>query len=327
MRALHVSAFYGPDALVMADIPEPPAPHPLASGGAVVIEVFAAGVTFADVLMSRGLYQLKPELPFVPGMEVAGIVRAAPANSELRAGDRVAAFTQLGGFAEVAAAPAHMTFRLPVTLDYAEGAGLVLNYHTAAFALITRGRLTAGDRVLVHGAAGGIGTAALQVARGLGARTIAIVSSDKKAEVARQAGAHDVVMVHDQWRERVREITDGGVDLVIDPVGGDRFTDSLRTLRPGGRVVVLGFTSGSIPQVKVNRLLLHNTEVIGAAWPEWVTDRPDAARTIGDVVTRLIDDGAVRPLVGARLPLDDGPDALRLVEQRRALGKVVLEIR
>lgn len=202
-----------------------------------------------------------------------------------------------------------------------------MNYHTAAFALITRGRLSSGDQVLVHGAAGGIGTAALQVARGLGARTIAVVSSDEKAQVARRAGAHDVVLVDDQWRERVRELTNGGVDLVIDPVGGGRFTDSLRALRAGGRVVVVGFTDGSIPQVKVNRLLLHNTEVIGAAWPEWVSQRPDTTRTIAEIVARLIHDGAVRPLVGARLPLKDGPDALRLVEQRRALGKVVLEIR
>jgi NADPH:quinone reductase and related Zn-dependent oxidoreductases len=327
MRALQVSAFSGPDAVVMADIPEPPASHPLARGDPVVIEVHAAGVTFADVLLSRGLYQLKPEPPFVPGMEVAGIVRAAPANGELRPGDRVAAFTQLGGFAEVAVAPAHLAFRLPQALDYTQGAGLVLNYHTAAFALITRGRLSAGDHVLVHGAAGGIGTAALQVARGLGARTIAVVSSDEKARVARQAGAHDVVLFDDEWRARVRELTGGGVDVVIDPVGGDRFTDSLRALRVGGRVVVVGFTGGSIPQVKVNRLLLHNTEVIGAAWPEWVIQRPDTPRTIGDIVTRLIGDGATRPLVGARLPLEDGPDALRLVEQRRALGKVVLEIR
>ena len=327
MRALHVSAFSGPDAVVMANVPEPPASHPLARGDPVVIEVHAAGVTFADVLLSRGLYQLKPELPFVPGMEVAGIVRAAPANGGLRPGDRVAAFTQLGGFAEVAVAPAHLAFRLPEVLDYAQGAGLVLNYHTAAFALITRGRLLPGDHVLVHGAAGGIGTAALQVARGLGARTIAVVSSDEKARVARQAGAHDVVLLDDEWRARVCELTGGGVDVVIDPVGGDRFTDSLRALRAGGRVVIVGFTGGAIPVVKVNRLLLHNTEVIGAAWPEWVIQRPDTAQTIGAIVTRLIGDGAIRPLVGARLPLDDGPDALRLVEQRRALGKVVLEIR
>jgi NADPH:quinone reductase len=327
MRALEVSEFSGPDGVVIADVPEPPASHPMARGEAVIIDVHAAGVTFADALLSRGLYQLKPELPFVPGMEVAGIVRSAPPGSDLRPGDRVAAFTQLGGFAEVAVAPAHLTFKLPEVLDYAQGAALVLNYHTAAFALTTRGRLSAGDNVLVHGAAGGIGTAALQVARGLGAHTVAVVSSDEKARVARQAGAHDVVIFDDTWRDRVSELTGAGVDLVIDPVGGDRFTDSLRTLRAGGRVVVVGFTGGSIPQVKVNRLLLHNTEVIGAAWPEWIIQRPDTVQTIDAIVTRLIDAGAIRPHVGARMSLDEGADALRLVEQRRALGKVVLEIR
>jgi NADPH2:quinone reductase len=327
MRALQVSAFDGPDAVVLAELQEPVGADALTRGDQVVIEVHAAGVAFPDVLLSRGLYQLKPELPFVPGMEVAGIVRAAPDGGELRRGDRVAAFTQLGGFAEVAVAPAHLTFRLPEPLDFADGAGLVLNYQTAVFALVTRGRMSAADQVLVHGGAGGVGTAALQVARGLGARAIAVVSSDEKEQVARQAGAHDVVRSGGPWRDQVREITDGGVDVVIDPVGGDRFTDSLRALRAGGRVVVVGFTGGSIPQVRVNRLLLNNTEVVGAAWGEWVIERPEAAREIGEVVTRLVGDGAIRPLVCTRFPLDDGADALRLIEQRGAMGKVVLDVR
>jgi NADPH:quinone reductase len=327
MRALQLVAFSGPDGVVVCDLPEPSASHPLGEGDPVVIEVHAAGVTFADVLLSHGLYQLKPELPFIPGMEVAGIVRTAPHDTELRAGDRVAAYTQLGGYAEVAVAPAHLTFRLPDALDFAHGAGLVLNYHTAVFAVVTRGRLSAGEQVLVHGGAGGVGTAALQVARGLGARTIAVVSSDEKARIATQAGAHDVVRAEDQWRDQVRELTGGGVDVVIDPVGGERFTDSLRALRAGGRVVVVGFAGGSIPQVKVNRLLLNNIEVVGAAWREWVTQRPEAADEIGDLVTRLIGEGAIRPTLGARFPLERAADALRLIEQRSAVGKVVLETR
>ena len=326
MRALQVSAFDGPDAVVTADIPEPAASRSPAGGDGVVIEVHAAGVAFPDVLLSRGLYQMKPELPFVPGMEVAGIVRAAPADAEFRPGDRVAAFTELGGFAEVAVAPAYLTFRLPDALDFAQGAGLVLNYHTAVFALLIRGRLRSGDQVLVHGAAGGVGTATLQVARGLGARTIAVVSSDEKAQVARRAGADDVVHSGGPWREEVRDLTGGGVDVVIDPVGGDRLTDSLRALRAGGRVVVVGFTGGSIPQVKVNRLLLNNTGVVGAAWREWVIQHPDQARVIGDRVTQLTVEGAIWPLVGARFSLDNGADALRMIDQRGALGKVVLDV-
>jgi NADPH2:quinone reductase len=159
MRALQVSAFDGPDAVVPVDIPEPPASRAQAQGDGVVIEVHAAGVAFPDVLLSRGLYQMKAELPFVPGMEVAGIVRAAPADAGFCPGDRVAAFTELGGFAEVAVAPVHLTFKLLHALDFSQGAGLVLNYHTAVFALVTRGRLRAGEQVLVHGGAGGVGTA------------------------------------------------------------------------------------------------------------------------------------------------------------------------
>jgi NADPH2:quinone reductase len=327
MHALQVMALAGPDAVMPAELPEPPPSHPLTPGDGVLIDVHAAGVAFPDVLQSRGLYQLKREPPFVPGMEVAGVVRRAPEGSDLRPGDRVAAFTQLGGFAEVAVAPAHLTFALPGALDFTQGAALVLNYHTAAFALVTRGRLQAGEHVLVHGAAGGVGTATLQVARGLGARTIAVVSSDDTEHVARQAGAVHVVRSGGPWREEVRERTGGGVDLVLDPVGGDRFTDSLRALRTGGRVIVVGFTAGSIPEVKVNRLLLGNTAVVGAAWGEWVNLRPETAREIGEQVTRLVGDGAIRPLVGARFPLDRGADAMRLIEQRGALGKVVLDVR
>jgi NADPH2:quinone reductase len=325
MRALQVTGFDGPDGLVVAEQPEPP-PAVDDGGDQVIIEVHAAGVAFPDLLLSRGLYQLRPEPPFVPGMEVAGIVLHAPPGSDLGPGDRVAAFTELGGFAEVAVAPSHLTFPLPDELDFAAGAGLVLNYHTAVFALVTRGRLEADEQVLVRGAAGGVGTAALQVARGLGARTIAVVSSDEKMDVARQAGADHVVRSDGSWREAARELSGGGVDVVIDPVGGDGFVDSLRSLRPGGRAVVVGFAAGTIPQIKVNRLLLNNVEVVGAAWREWVTHRPAAAASIGAVVTRLVGEGAIAPVVGARFPLADGAEALRLIERRAALGKVVLDV-
>src|SRR3712207_3163812 len=172
----------------------------------------------------------------------------------------------LGAFAETAVAPVWLTFKLPDELDFAQGAGLILNYHTAYFALKMRGRLQAGEPVLVHGAAGGVGTAALQVAKGLGARTIACVSSDEKERVAREAGADEVLRSDSDWKDEAKALTDGGVDVVLDPVGGDRFTDSLRSLAEGGRAVVVGFTGGSIPEVRVNRLLLKNTEVVGAGW-------------------------------------------------------------
>jgi NADPH2:quinone reductase len=219
-----------------------------------------------------------------------------------------------------------MCFKLPDELDFAQGAALVLNYHTALFALKLRGRLSEGEWVLVHGAAGGVGTASLQVAKGLGARTIAVVSTDEKAQVAREAGADEVILSGGAWKDQAKEISDGGVDLVLDPVGGDRFTDSIRSLREEGRVVVVGFTGGSIPEVKVNRLLLGNTEVIGAGWGAYVISKPDVTRQLGQELTRLIDEGFVRPVVGARIPFDRAADALKLIDERGATGKVVLEL-
>jgi NADPH2:quinone reductase len=328
MRALQITELTGPDtALKLVDIDEPPAEHPLTPGGGVVVDVHVAGVSFPEVLQTRGEYQFKPPLPFVPGSEVGGVVRSAPEGAAVKAGDRVAAFSMLGAFAEVAVAPEFLTFKLPDRLDFAQGAALILNYHTAYFALKLRGRLAEGEWVLVHGAAGGVGTAALQVAKGLGAKTIAVVSTDEKAAVAEQAGADAVVRSGGAWKDEAKEISGGGVDVVLDPVGGDRFTDSLRSLREEGRIVVVGFTGGSIPEVKVNRLLLNNTEVIGAGWGAYIMPKPEVNRQIGAAVDALIAGGFVTPIVGARFPLTAAADALKLIDGRGALGKVVLDVR
>ncbi len=330
MRAVQIIDLSGPDtALAFGEVGEPDSPpqHMLTPGAGVLVEVHAAGVAFPEVLQTRGQYQIKPPLPFVPGSEIAGIVRAAPDGAAVAPGDRVAAFCGLGGFAELAVAPEFLTFGLPPALDYAQGAGLILNYHTAYFALVLRGRFVEGETVLVHGAAGGVGTAALQVARGLGARTIAVVSSDAKQRIAEQAGAETVLRSDGPWKDEAREISGGGVHLVIDPVGGDRFTDSLRSLRADGRLVVVGFTGGSIPEVRVNRLLLGNTEVIGAGWGIYAMTRPDLCRDIDLALRPLIESGAVAPIVGARFPLDRAAEALREIDERRAIGKVVLDVR
>jgi NADPH2:quinone reductase len=317
MRAIQIVELSGPEsALKLVDIPEP-------DGEGVLIDVRAAGVSFPEVLQTRGAYQIKPELPFVPGSEVGGIVRSAPEGASVKAGDRVAAFSMLGGFAEVTLAQPQFTFKLPERLDFAQGAGLILNYHTAYFALRTRGRLKEGETVLVHGAAGGVGTASIQVARGLGARTIAVVSSDEKEQVARDAGADQVVRSDGPWKDEVKAL--GGSDVVIDPVGGDRFTDSLRSLNPDGRLVVVGFTGGSIPEIKVNRLLLNNIDVVGAGWGSYIGKRPEVVEEIGQALDALIEAGHVSPVVGARLPLEQAADALALIEGRAATGKVVLE--
>ncbi len=329
MRAVQIVNLEGPDrAVPLAEVATPPITGSYAGGAGVLIDVEMAGVSFTDVLQSRGEYQMKFPVPFVPGCEVAGIVREASPGVVVRPGDRVVGFCGFGGFAEVAVAPAFMTFRLPHPLDAAQGAGLILNYHTALFALQTRAGLREGETVLVHGAAGGVGTAALQVARGLGARTIAVVSSDEKAGIAEAAGADQVVRSDGPWSEEVRRATAGaGADLVLDPVGGDRFVDSLRATAEGGRVVVVGFTGGMIPDLKVNRLLLANTAVIGAAWGPYATRHPQINAEIAAQIEQLSDAGFVRPVVGARFPLSAAADALRLVDQRRAIGKVVLEVK
>jgi NADPH:quinone reductase len=327
MRAIQIAELTGPrDALREVELPDPEPSHFMTPGRGVVVEVHAAGVSFPELLQTRGEYQMKPDLPFVPGSEVGGVVVSAPDGAAVSEGDRVAAFCMLGGFAETAVAPEHFVFPLD-GLDFAQGAGLVLNYHTAYFSLVTRGRYSSGETVLVQGAAGGVGTAALQIAKGLGARVIGVVSSDEKERVARDAGADEVVRSDGPWKDEVKELSGGGVDIVIDPVGGDRFTDNLRSLREGGRCVVVGFTGGSIPEVRVNRLLLNNIDVVGAGWGAFVFSKPEVARAIGAELSRLVAEGFVRPIVGARFPLSEAADALELLDSRGATGKVVLEVR
>ncbi len=329
MRAAQVTSLDGPSAVGLAELPEPAEPsHPLTPGSGVLVDVHAAGVAFPDVLLTRGQYQLKVQPPFVPGVEVAGVVRAATPDTGWQPGDRVAAYTGLGGLQEVAVAPGFTTFALAERLSFAQGAGLVMNYHTVWFALVMRARLAAGETVLVHGAAGGVGTAALQLANGLGARTLAVVSSDAKERVAREAGADEVLRSDGAWRDEAKALTGGeGVGVVIDPVGGDRFLDSLRVLRTDGRLVVVGFTGGAVPELRVNRLLLGNIAVVGAAWGEYIATRPEVEREIGAAVSSLVDEGRVAPIVGATLPLERAGDALALLEGRGAVGKVVVALR
>jgi len=328
MKAIQIVEELGPDsALALVELPEPELSHPLTPGAGVLVEVHAAGVSFPELLQTRGQYQFKPPLPFVPGSEVSGVVRAASAGAQVKVGDRVAAFCTLGGFAETAVAPEFFAFPLSPKLDFAQGAGLILNYHTAYFALSMRGRLQEGETVLVHGAAGGVGTASLQVAKGLGAKTIALVSSEEKRAVAERAGADQTLMLGEGWREQVLEASGGGVDVVLDPVGGDRFTDSLRSLRENGRLVVVGFTGGAIPEVRVNRLLLKNIEVVGAGWGAYVMGKPRLNVEIGAAVNKLVDEGFIVPIVGERFPPERAADALKTLDERRAVGKIVLEFR
>jgi NADPH:quinone reductase len=318
MRAVQVVRLDGPAAVEVRDVPEPTrAPQQ------VLVDVAAVGVNFPDVLQTKGLYQHRPELPYTMGAELAGTVREAPDGSPLAPGDRVAAFTSTGAFAEVAAVEADHVLPLPENVSFEAGAGLPMNYLTAHFALLVRGHLQAGQAVLVHGAAGGVGTACVQLAAALGATVIAVVSSDAKAEVARAAGAAHAVPV-DGFRDAVKEL--GGVDLVVDPVGGDRFTDSLRCLRPLGRLLVIGFTAGEIPTVKVNRLLLNNIDAVGVGWGAYALGRPGYAAGQWDELVPHLRSGALDPPIGARFPLEKAAEALVQIDERRVLGKIVLTV-
>lgn len=326
MRAIHIPRLDGPHAAEMVEVDEPVSPE---GQDWVVIDVHAAGVAFPDALQSRGLYQHRAELPYIPGAEVAGVVRSAPEDSHVKAGDRVAALTLLtGAMAEVVALPSDRVFLLPDSVSFEAGAGILFNDLTVHCALRTRGRLASGETVLVHGAAGGIGTSTLRLAPAFGARrTIAVVSTDAKAQIARDAGATHVVLA-DGFKDAVKELMGGsGVDIVVDPVGGDRFTDSLRSLAPGGRLLVVGFTGGDIPTVKVNRLLLNNVDAVGVGWGAWAATHPGYLAEQWAELEPMLASGAVAPPEPVVYPFERAADAIASLEERTAAGKVVITIR
>jgi NADPH2:quinone reductase len=326
MRAFVISELTGPGGGAVAEVAEPEGGHPWSDGRRLLIEVRAAGVSFPDLLQTRGEYQHGAPVPYVSGGEAAGVVLEAPEGSRFAPGDRVASLTSWGAMAERALGIPHYTVRLPDSMDYVSGAALYLNYATGWFSLYRAG-FVEGETVLVHGASGGVGTATLQLVSALGGESIAVVSSDEKERIARDSGAKHVVRSDGAWVDEVRELTNGlGVEVVVDPVGGDRFTDSLRALDVGGRLAVVGFAGGGIPSVKVNRLLLRDLSVIGVAVDPYARRYPVITTKLADALEKLAAEGRISPIVGHRLPLDDGAEALRLLESRSALGKVVVDI-
>ena len=321
MRAAQVVTTTGPADVAITDVPEPtPGPDD------VLVEVHSVGTSFPDLLLSKGEYQLKPETPFTLGVDFAGTVVSGPAPFE--PGQRVVGVLPHGGAAERVVVPAMFTFPLPDRLSFDEGADIPMNYLTAHFALVERGGLREGETVLVHGAAGGVGTASIQVAKGFGARTIAVVSTEEKGQVARDAGADEVVLL-DGFKDAVKGLTGGqGVDLVVDVVGGDVFTDSLRSLAPQGRLLVVGFAAGQgIPEVKVNRLLLNNVDVRGVGWGAYAMVRPGYMQEQWAAITPLLEDGTIAPPIGATYPFEEFGRALSDLEERRTLGKGVVRVR
>ncbi|GAA4747168.1 NADPH:quinone oxidoreductase family protein [Nocardioides endophyticus] len=321
MRAVQVVTPTGPADVVVNDVPEP-TPQP----GEVLVEVHSVGISFPDLLLSKGEYQLKPEPPFTLGVDFAGVVLSGPEG--FTPGQRVAGVAGYGNAADVVASPADTTFALPDSLSFDQGAALPMNYLTAHFALAERGNLREGETVLVHGAAGGVGTATIQVAKGYGARTIAVVSTEEKAAIARDAGADETVLL-DGFRDSVKELTGGrGVDVIVDVVGGDVFTDSLRSLATQGRLLVVGFAAGQgIPEVKVNRLLLNNVDVRGVGWGAFAMMRPGYMQQQWAELLPMMESGVIKPPVGTTYALEDFGQALIDMERRKTLGKSVVRVR
>jgi len=319
MFAHKIVGFTGPDDVQWLEADEP------AADGGVVIDVVAAGVSFADLLQTRGAYQMRVAVPYTPGMDAAGVVRSAGPDSGLAPGQRVAVLRSYGCWQQVVSVPAERVLPLPAGMGFETGAALPLNYLTGLFALARRARAQAGETLLIHGAAGGVGTAAIQLGRALGLRTIAVVSDQAKREFALRCGA-DHAVLSDGWLAAVRDLVgERTVDIVLDPVGSDRpgsdrMTDSLRSLAPEGRLLVLGFAGGEIPAVKVNRLLLGNTGVLGVASREFFEQRPTA---VAELWAQLIGLRLEAPPV-ERYQFGDARGALRAIADRRARGKVVL---
>ena len=316
MRALRVHDLIGPDGLRLDTVPEP-------AGAGVRIAVHAAGVGFVDTLLARGHYQVRPELPFAPGLEISGEVLDAPLGSDFATGQAVVGHLMAGGFAETVELAPHLVAPRPPELDHVQAAAMPVNHQTAHVALVRRARLRPGERVLVHGAGGGLGSATVQVAAALGARVLAVAGSAPRRELAAEAGAHrgePLVRAVDDVR------ADGGADVIVDPVGGDVFEQSVRCLAPEGRLITVGFTSGRIPAAAANRLLLRNAGVLGAAWRELVELDPTLFASTAAALADLVAAG-LRPLIGATYDLSDGAEALRAIESRAVAGKVVLTTR
>lgn len=321
MKAIRVTALTGPDDVEFAEV-ERPVPGP----GQVLIEVAYAGVTFPELLQTRGMYQVKHDLPFVLGSEAAGIVAEAGPGSRFSVGDRVAAIPGKGSFAEFMVVNDEQTVPVPDGISLAHAAGMPMNVLTADFALRLRAQAKAGQSILVHGAAGGLGSAAVQMALAMGLEVIGVVSTEAKAQTVRELGATHVVMA-EGFKDATKEIYPDGVDYVFDPVGGARFTDSTRVLAPYGRLLVLGFTAGEIPSVKVNRLLLKNISVDGVAWGAATRERPGYIAEQWDSIAAYVAAGKLNPAIHGTYPLSDAAKAIGELDSRSVQGKVLLEVK
>lgn len=323
MRAMQVADFGAPLELVDAPVPQP-------GSGEVRISVHAAGVNFADMLLIQGLYQARPELPFAPGFEVAGVVSALGEGvATFEVGDRVMAFVPFGGYAEEVVAPVPTVFPIPDTVPFERAAVLPVAYGTAYHALHDRGALQPGETLVVLGASGGVGLTAVEVGKYLGATVIGCVGADWKGEVVADRGAdHIVNYTTEDVRSRVRELTEGrGADVVYDPVGGDATDAAVRYLAWRGRLLLIGFTAGRIPDLPANRFLLSESSAVGVFWGRFAEMEPEQnQRNFAWLLDRMADE-TFAPLIHRRFPLDGAGAALALLAERQAVGKLVIEVR
>ncbi len=302
-------------------------PDPELKAGHVAIDVRAIGCNFFDLLMTQGKYQVKPPFPFSPGGEVAGVVRRVAQDvHSIHPGDRVFAMLGWGGYASVANAPATSTVVMPNSMSFEHGAAFGIVYQTSYFGLVFRAALQPGDTLLVHAAAGGVGLAAVQIGKALGARVLATAGSAEKLAIALQHGADQAFDYNDVgWVERVKEATGGrGADVIYDPVGGDIFDLSTKCIAFGGRLLVIGFASGRIPTIEVNRILLKNIAIIGLHWGAYRQYDPDKIPLAMRALFQLYDQGKVFPLVSSTYPLEQAAQALDEIASRRSVGKVLL---
>jgi NADPH2:quinone reductase len=322
MRAMLMRSLGEPSQLELVELPDP-----TPASGQVSIAVEAIGCNFADILICRGAYQFKPELPFSPGSEVAGRVLAVGAGvTALAAGQPVVARVGHGGYATHVVVEARRVHALPEAMSFADACALGVAYQTAYLALVDRARIAAGETLLVHAAAGGVGLAAVQIGRALGARVIAGAGSDEKLALCLRHGAHEVVNTRASgWDERVRELTGGrGAEVIYESVGGEVFERSLKCIAWAGRLLVIGFSSGEIPSLKLNRVLLKHIAVIGLNLGGYEQHAPDASREASRRLFALYEQGSVRPVIHAAYPLADAARALAELGERKTVGKVIL---
>ncbi len=322
MRAVVCEAFGGPEVLAVREVPDPPPP----GAGELQVRIEARGVQYVDVLMLAGKYQFRPEPPFIPGNEGAGEVLAVgPSVAGFKPGDRVMSRHRLGAFAELGNCKAEDCDLIPAVMNLEEAAVFRNAYHTAYHALLQRGRLEKGNRVLIHGAAGGIGLPAIQIAKLYGAEVIATASTDQKRAVCLEVGADHAIDYRSGFRDSVMDLTAGrGVDIIYDPVNGPTFEESLRCLAWGGRILILGFLGGAPALARTNYLLIKGIEAIGVRIGGLNEAHPEIAAANVKTLVELAGQGKLRPRLWRRLPLERAADAVQALIDREVIGKAVL---